>query len=123
MPHRAEDATTVKAGGFSLLVDVDGFNCPPRVVGLHLLHFGSLPVHPMRGLLSHSSHHVSSQLLCVQPAFFECSTGFPNVDALTICTWYFIHYPFLLPVWLGLLSSHQGFPEGSLRFEGRSEET
>ena len=29
MPHRAEDVTTVKVGGFPLLVDVDGFNCPP----------------------------------------------------------------------------------------------
>ena len=28
MPHRAEDATTVKVEGFPLLVDVDGFNCP-----------------------------------------------------------------------------------------------
>ena len=29
VPHRAEDATTVKVGGFSLLVDEDGLNCPP----------------------------------------------------------------------------------------------
>ena len=29
VPHRAEDATMVKVGGCPLLVDMDGFNCPP----------------------------------------------------------------------------------------------
>ena len=29
MPHRAEDATMIKVVGCPLLVDTDGFNCPP----------------------------------------------------------------------------------------------
>ena len=29
MPHRAEDAATVKVEGCLLLADMDGFSCPP----------------------------------------------------------------------------------------------
>ena len=126
MPHSAEDATTVKVGGFPLLVDVDGFNCPllsswSPLASLWQPSSAPCAVCSMRALLSRSSHRVSSQLLCAHSASFQVFYRFPNIDALTIRTWYFIHYPFPLLVWLGLLWLHQGFPEGSLRFEGCSD--
>ena len=63
----------------------------------------------MHALLSHSVHRVSSQLLCVYSDFLLNVPQSPQprpTHNQHMEASYFVHYLFLLPVWLGLLCSH-----------------